>query len=323
MADPIVLDFSEQETLVLEVGTPETIVLELGVQGPAGTGGGDGATGPQGDPGPTGAAGPKGDTGDPGPTGPTGATGPAGPKGDTGAAGADGAPGPTGEAGATGPKGDTGATGATGPKGDTGDTGPAGPTGATGATGPGLTAGTTKGDLYVYTGSAVARLGVGTDGQQVTADSAATNGVKWATPAAGARRVTFPVNTWDRQSGGLQWIADVSQSIGFGFMSASTGVLNDWIEWDVGLDAGTWELKLYYLTGNTYGIVTAKLDGTTLGSTIDMYTASSVRNNVVTRSTITVAASGVHVFRLETGSKNASSSAYKIGAQFVDFRRTA
>lgn len=41
---------------------------------------------------------------------------------------------------------------------------------------------TTKGDLLVY-GSALARLGVGTNGQVLTADSAQALGVKWATPS--------------------------------------------------------------------------------------------------------------------------------------------
>lgn len=44
---------------------------------------------------------------------------------------------------------------------------------------------TTKGDLYVATASAtVARQGVGSDGDVLTADSGQTNGLKWATPTA-------------------------------------------------------------------------------------------------------------------------------------------
>jgi hypothetical protein len=46
---------------------------------------------------------------------------------------------------------------------------------------------TTKGDLLVATGSAViVRRAVGSDGQVLTADSAQSDGVKWATPAGGA-----------------------------------------------------------------------------------------------------------------------------------------
>lgn len=40
--------------------------------------------------------------------------------------------------------------------------------------------GTTKGDLYVYNGSTLIRLGVGSDEQVLTADSAQAAGVKWA-----------------------------------------------------------------------------------------------------------------------------------------------
>lgn len=40
---------------------------------------------------------------------------------------------------------------------------------------------TTKGDLLTYTGSAYGRLGVGANGQVLTADSASAGGIKWAT----------------------------------------------------------------------------------------------------------------------------------------------
>jgi hypothetical protein len=47
---------------------------------------------------------------------------------------------------------------------------------------------TTKGDLYTYS-TTDARLGVGTNGQVLTADSAEATGLKWATPAGGGGKV--------------------------------------------------------------------------------------------------------------------------------------
>ena len=52
---------------------------------------------------------------------------------------------------------------------------------------------TTKGDLYTYS-TTDARLGVGTNGQILTADSAEATGLKWATPAGGGGKVLQVVN---------------------------------------------------------------------------------------------------------------------------------
>jgi hypothetical protein len=49
---------------------------------------------------------------------------------------------------------------------------------------------TTKGDIYTHDATNGSRLAVGTDGQVLTADSASTNGIKWA---AGASSTSLPV----------------------------------------------------------------------------------------------------------------------------------
>lgn len=50
---------------------------------------------------------------------------------------------------------------------------------------------TTKGDIIVENGTNAVRVGVGTDGQVLTANSAVTEGVEWATPAASGGGISF------------------------------------------------------------------------------------------------------------------------------------
>jgi hypothetical protein len=54
---------------------------------------------------------------------------------------------------------------------------------------------TTKGDLFTFT-TVDARLGVGTNGQVLVADSAEATGLKWATPAAGGKVLQVVSNTY-------------------------------------------------------------------------------------------------------------------------------
>lgn len=42
---------------------------------------------------------------------------------------------------------------------------------------------TTKGDVYVYNGTTIVRLPVGTNGQVLTANSATATGLEWVTPS--------------------------------------------------------------------------------------------------------------------------------------------
>ena len=65
---------------------------------------------------------------------------------------------------------------------------------------------TTKGDLYTYS-TTDARLGVGTNGQVLTADSAEATGLKWAAPASGS---TFVGATVYNTAGARQTIANAT-----------------------------------------------------------------------------------------------------------------
>jgi hypothetical protein len=199
------------EAAVSQPGSP-------GPQGPPGPTGADGDDGAPGPAGPTGAAGAAGATGPAGSTGPAGAQGPKGDKGDTGTAGTAGAAGPGVAAGGT-----TGQVLAKTSSTDyaTGWTtsglvlrGSVPPTvdGAIGDLYLNTSSGVlylfvagipahwvsigsvnvttdqvwdAKGDLAVGSGADTAnRLIVGSNNQVLTADSAQTLGVKWATPTA-------------------------------------------------------------------------------------------------------------------------------------------
>jgi hypothetical protein len=62
------------------------------------------------------------------------------------------------------------------------------------------TTATAKGDLLAATAaSTIARLGVGTNGQLLTADSTAATGIKWATPAGGGKVLQVVTATYGTQ----------------------------------------------------------------------------------------------------------------------------
>lgn len=109
---------------------------------------------------------------------------------------------------------------------------------------------TTKGDLYTYS-TTNARLGVGTDAQILVADSTASTGLKWATPASGTTYVGCSVSNSASQN-----VADATE----------TTMTFDTEQWDTNSIhstssntgrftvpssyAGKWQLALDINTGN-------------------------------------------------------------------------
>jgi hypothetical protein len=114
-----------------------------------------------------------------------------------------------------------------------------------------------KGDLLTRSSSAYARLGSGSDGQVLTADSTQTLGLRWATPAAAS------LSTASAQLG-----ADVT-----------LGSANTYYDGpSVSLAAGTWLLVAALMVQNTSSAsdFTGKLwDGTTVASSGQVSCASS------------------------------------------------
>ena len=236
--------------------------------------------------------GPTGPTGVQGTTGPTGAS-ITGPTGATGATGPEGGPtGPTGVSGPTGPTGPTGAnstvagpTGTTGPTGPTGALGQIGPTGPTGATGD--------------------------DGVIISATAPANQELLWVdTSVSGGYAIYQPhiqvffSNTLSASSG--VWTVTPSSSAIFGGTILSSGAQNEYVEWDISVVPGTYELTLLHTKANNRGIYTVAIDGTTVG-TIDGY-AVSVAGVFDRISSIDVVTAGLVPIRFTMATRNGSSS---------------
>jgi hypothetical protein len=147
---------------------------------------------------------------------------------------------------------------------------------------------TTKGDLLVTTGSALNRLAAGTNGHQLTADSAATNGVKWAlspetdlVTTKGDILVATAADTLARQgvgANGSVLIADSAQTNGIAWSTAQTSNRNkiingDFKVWQRGTsytvavgNYGAADRYIYWHNGSTNGTNTVSRQTFTPGA---------------------------------------------------------
>ena len=95
----------------------------------------------------------------------------------------------------------------------------------------------------------------------------------------------------------------------YGMYRVIPSAVNNYAEWDVLLDAGTFEFSLIHRQGPDRGIYTVAVAGATLGTTIDGYSSGGA-NSVGTITGVTVATAGIVPVRLTMASKNASSSGH-------------
>jgi hypothetical protein len=183
-----------------------------------------------------------------------------------------------------------------------------------------------KGDLPVGTGAdTAARLAVGTNGQVLTADSAETTGVKWATPSSS---VDYPwlltVHPFGTPISHVNWgtISAIDNRFLHNYTMESSGAQNDEINFDLIIAAGTWTFELIHQKSSARGICTLSLDGTSIG-TIDMYNGTSVLSTRSSVTGVSVATTGKKRLRLKMATKNASASSYYGDVQLLVCTRTA
>jgi len=94
------------------------------------------------------------------------------------------------------------------------------------------------------------------------------------------------------------------------FTEMGTPAVNDAFSHSFFLPAGTYDLDILGVTQNVCGIVTWKVDGSTVASD-DFYTSATVFNVVKHHSGIVIATDGYHKFEGVVLSKNASSSNFR------------
>jgi hypothetical protein len=102
------------------------------------------------------------------------------------------------------------------------------------------------------------------------------------------------------------WTVTPSSSAIFGGTILSSGAENEYVEWDISVVPGTYELTLLHTEANNRGIYTVDIDGTTVG-TIDGY-AASVTGVFDRISSIAVASAGLVPIRFTMATRNGSSS---------------
>lgn len=114
-----------------------------------------------------------------------------------------------------------------------------------------------------------------------------------------------------------------SDSLFNGFLQSS-GAQNNYVQWDVQLQPGTWSVSIMAKKATNMGIMSVSFDaGSSTEGTIDWYNGSDSVNNVQSVTGITVDTAKTYQLRLTMSSKNASSSSYVGRVQSLKLLKTS
>lgn len=117
--------------------------------------------------------------------------------------------------------------------------------------------------------------------------------------------------------------ADANQVFLEGIWNNITGAgQNDELEYKIYLDIGIYVFGLLGAKATNGGIITVSIDGVSVG-TIDQYNGSSVYDQLLTITGITLSTKGLKTVSLKMATKNGSSSDYIGRYGYLWFRRTA
>jgi hypothetical protein len=132
--------------------------------------------------------------------------------------------------------------------------------------------------------------------------------------------VDVDINTLSASSAG--WAYAVHQLYYRGTTIYSDGVQGRWVEFQVWLPAGTWQLTQVCYRSTAQGIASITLDGGSVVGTIDNYGAA-VYPIKLTATGIVVPTTKLYTVRIAADTKHASSSGYGLEIDNLEFRRTA
>lgn len=154
---------------------------------------------------------------------------------------------------------------------------------------------------------------------------ASGGGVEWKDPndllGAAPWRIDISPLTPPATQTNFSTLNTNASQLGNGY-KASTGAQNAEIGWDVLLAAGEWRVDVLGISGNDRGIITATLDGVTVG-TMDYYSSVGTFNVLKNISGITVDSTGKKRLLFKMATKHASSSSYHCNLTHVSLTRTA
>ena len=127
---------------------------------------------------------------------------------------------------------------------------------------------------------------------------------------------------WDYNaiSGGLLYEPDTAQVFANNAYN-SDQTQNNYFDFTVELEAGTWSFRAITATNNDSGILSLIINGTTI-DTKDTYSNPKVRNVMWTKTGIIIS-KGRQTIRIQAATKNGSSSAYTIRLSSLALWRTA
>lgn len=183
-----------------------------------------------------------------------------------------------------------------------------------------------EGQLAIGDGSGIlSALALGDEGQVVTAD---VNGMAtWDDPPAGGSggpNAPIWLPWWiysSSQGSGWKHTSNVGQD-SFGYSITTSSAQNDYLEWTLWLEPGTYDVTFYYVKSQSSAIGTVVLDGSTLG-TFDSYNGTNQYNQKAAFTGNVVASAGAKLLRVTAATRNGSANGWFLLMSGVLVQRTA